>query len=265
MVIITTILVTSAVLVSGGVPVWFHRTISDYCRYRTILRDAYYTNPDVPDDFDEEEDDAELARVPPNVEVDTSNSSIESPPQEIDISSPGVHEFWASAREEWVGLFPRATGVAAGRVPVVANENCDMAVEDDESSIANTEGSGKKIPAERDQYAIDRSTYPRWRLYAKKKVKRKPRVVVKYLARARLQFGIPTEGPANRASIRVFVRKEMEKDNVRLSDRLKYINQIIELCFVPSEYDLEAMAIKSAPHVVSNKRVFGWLGGKAQE
>jgi len=241
---------------------WFHRTISDYCRYRTILRDARDINPDLPDDFEEDTDDATMAREPP-AEVDRQAVANEETVEVAVQNSPGDHEFWSSARREWADAFPPATGIPAGNVP--ADADSVETNEDEESSEEVADGNRKKAPVEHDRLVADRSTYPRWRLYAKKKKKRKPRVVVKYLARARLQFGVPTDGPANRASIRVFVRKEMEKDNVRLSDRLKYINQIIELCFVPSEYDLEAMAIKTAPHVVSNKRVYGWLGGTATD
>ncbi len=73
-----------------------------------------------------------------------------------------------------------------------------------------------------------------------------PNVVRKYVSRLQLKFGLLERCRSNELMIRNRLDKWFEEDSVRYKDRVAYVDQIIELTFVPSNTMVSARLVVTA-------------------
>jgi hypothetical protein len=140
----------------------------------------------------------------------------------------------------------------------IENHVVEPAVAQDEITVVEEGEHAETRPVRR---------VPRWVRWVghKKRVRPVPKIVMKYVLLAKVRFPPPRKrSPDNVQAFSDFVRRNMEKDGVRLSDQYKYINRIVHQIFIPNKHELEAIALQHSSEAKSNTRVFDWLGGNQQ-
>jgi len=87
---------------------------------------------------------------------------------------------------------------------------------------------------------------------------RKSRLVLKWCARAKAQFGtIRVRTRADDEAIAIWLRKEMAAENTRICDRLRVIPYAVASVYVPTDSDLEAENMLRLSEVEARRKAYG--------
>jgi len=86
--------------------------------------------------------------------------------------------------------------------------------------------------------------------------RRRPRVITRYLLRAKAKFGCPKQCKANRLAVWRYTFDSMRQDNMTYADIHKYLPEIVAMVFVPSNFEIAASRLHLEPSVMARKRLF---------
>jgi len=86
------------------------------------------------------------------------------------------------------------------------------------------------------------------------------RIVVKYLRKGKLRFGVPKRTQSNFTAVRKYVQGQMDNDNTTERDQCKYLDTVVNMVFVPTDVEIQASQMHSEPSALarySAHRAFG--------
>lgn len=111
-------------------------------------------------------------------------------------------------------------------------------------------------PPEGEGNSIEVVEQPTQKIPATRRRRVNARIVVKYLRKSKLRFGVPTKKASNFAAVRKYIQGQMANDNTTEKDQSTYLDMVVHMTFIPTDVEIQASQLHLEPSAIARTRAY---------